>query len=154
MERFGNLGGTVAPARYAKKVHVNRSAYISKIRVNVEANEGQFVKLDVSNEDYALPCSAGESAFALLLSDVKDVSQRDIDQGFYPGVIRKGGVAPIVYAPAEIKVASGCYEGTFSPGDSIYVGTNGYPSATASGNPVGIALLGGDGSKPLVFRLI
>jgi len=153
VERFGNLGGATVGPRYSKKVQLNRYAYISKIRVNEAANEGQFVKLDPSNEDYATVCSAGDNAFALLLCDVKDVSQRDIDQGFYPNTVRKGGVCPVVYAPAEVQVASGLYTGTFSPGDSVYVGTNGYASATASGNPVGVALVGGDGTKPLVFRL-
>ena len=156
MERFGNLTGSIVGSRYSNKVDVNRYAYISKIRVGEEAYEGQFVKLDTSNGDYAVVCSAGEGAdaYGLLLCNVRDVSQRDIDQGFYPNTVRVSGVAPIVYGPAEVTVASGCYEGTFNPGDSVYVGTNGYPSATASGDPVGVALAGGDGSKPLAFKLI
>ena len=154
MERYGSLGGVTVGAKYAHKVNLNRYAYIPKIRVNVEANEGQFVKLDSGNEDYATICVAGEKPYALLLTNVKNVSQRDIDQGFYPNTIRKGGVAPIVYAPAEVTVASGCYNGTFSPGDPVYVGTNGYASSTASGLAVGVALAGGDGSKPLAFRLV
>jgi len=153
MARLGNLSGVTVGAKYSHKVDLNRYAYISKIRINEEIDEGKFVKLDPANEDYATACVAGQTPYALLLSNVRDVPQRDIDQGFYPNTIRKGGVAPVIYGPAEVKVASSCYTGTFSPGDSIYVGSNGYASSTASGTPVGIALAGGDGSKPLVFRL-
>jgi len=157
MSRFGNISSKTVGAKYRRLVNVNRAAYISKIRVSEEANEGQLLKL-TSTADYAEPIdNTSDTFYAVLLNNVKDTT---IDQLYkYPNSILVSGVAAIVYGPAEIETCKYSAEGTISPGDTMYTAADGYPSAVASGNSIGIALTGATaeqaatGTYPLVIKL-
>ena len=158
MSRFGNISGVTVGAKYRRLVNVNRAAYISKIRISEEANEGQLLKL-TDTADYAKPMeSATDTFYAMLLNNVKNTT---VDQLYkYPNSILVSGVAAIVYPPAEVSTCKYHATSTISPGDSIYASADGYPSAVASGNAIGIALTGATtaqaatGTYPLVIRLI
>lgn len=157
MARFGDISGKVVGAKYRRLVNVNRAAYISKIRVSKEANEGQLLKL-TNTADYAEPIdNTNDTFYAVLLNNVKDTT---IDQLYkYPNSILVSGVAAIVYAPAEIETYKYTAESTINPGDTMYTAADGYPSAVASGKAIGIALTGAtteqasSGKHPIVIRL-